>query len=157
MSLLERREGEGAVRPGAQDLGPDGFLSHQRRGGGEGRVLAVLWVMVTLLALLLGRQSQTGFSQFAAGRSKSGRQRTPDLCPRQEPKKRGPSEGHQGADAEREAVVEQGGAALGRRARGADLSLLGVLVQVGQLEAAAQQQVQELGLSRGQTILRSSK
>lgn len=114
-------------------------------------------LLALLLALLLARPNQTGFSQFTARRSESGRQRTPDLCPRQESEKRGPSEGHQGADAEREAVVEQGGAALGRRARGAVLSLLRVLLQVGQLEAAAQQQVQELGLSRGKRILKSSK
>lgn len=55
VALLERREGEGAVRPRAQLFGADGFLAHERRGGGrgEGFVLAAVWVIEGLLALLL--------------------------------------------------------------------------------------------------------
>lgn len=43
-------------------------------------------------------------------------------------------------------MVEQRGAALGRRPRRASLTFLGVFLQVGQLEAAAKQQIQELRL-----------
>lgn len=56
VSLLERREGEGAVRSRAQRFGPYGFLSHQRQRGGEDFILAVLRVAVQLLTLLLLRR-----------------------------------------------------------------------------------------------------
>lgn len=69
-----------------------------------------------------------------------------DRGPRQQPLERGSPEGDQGADAEGEAVVEQGGVAARQRAPGVLAGLLRVLLQVTQLEAAAQQQVQELRL-----------
>lgn len=69
-----------------------------------------------------------------------------NLQARQQPSKGGSSEGHQGADAEREAVVEQGGVSLRGWTSRVLLSFLRVLLHVAQLEAAAKQQVQELGL-----------
>lgn len=75
---------------------------------------------------------------------------TPNLGSWQQPLERGSPEGHQRADTEWEAVVEQGGVAA-RGGAGLDfLGLLRVLLQVGQLETAAQQQVQEVGLQEGQ-------
>lgn len=70
----------------------------------------------------------------------------PDLGPRQEAEERGSSEGHQGADAQGEPVVEEGGVGMGRRGGRAFLAFFRVLLQVGQLEAAAEQQVEELRL-----------
>lgn len=70
----------------------------------------------------------------------------PNLSPWQQPSKRGSSEGHQGADTERETVVQQRRIATRRRTSRVFLGLLWVLVQIRQLETAAKQQVQELGL-----------
>lgn len=54
ISLFEWCESEGAVGPGAQRFGADGFLAHQRgRGGGEDFVLAAGRVIGRILTLLL--------------------------------------------------------------------------------------------------------
>jgi len=70
----------------------------------------------------------------------------PDLGPGEQSHEGGPSEGDQGANAEREAVVEQGGVPAGQGPDGVLRGLLRMLLQVEQLEAAAEQQVQELRL-----------
>lgn len=58
ISLFEWCESEGAVGPGAQHFGADGFLAHQRgRGCGEDFVLAagrVIWRLLTLLLQMGG-------------------------------------------------------------------------------------------------------
>lgn len=71
----------------------------------------------------------------------------------QESLKRRPPEGHQRTDTEREAVVEERGVTTRSRTCRLILHLLWMLLQVGQLEAAAQQQVQELGLKDRQWVL----
>lgn len=70
----------------------------------------------------------------------------PDLCSWQHALGGCSAEGHQGADAEGEAVVQQGRDTSWLFPRQLALSLIWVLLQIIQLEAAAQQQVQELSL-----------
>lgn len=71
---------------------------------------------------------------------------TPNLSPWQQPSKGGSSEGHQGADTERETVVQQRRISTRHGTSRVFLGLLWVPVQVRQLETAAKQQVQELCL-----------
>lgn len=69
-----------------------------------------------------------------------------DLRAEHQPAKGSSSERHQGANTERKAVVEKRRVTSRRRTGRNFLGFVWVLLQVRQLETAAQQKVQELGL-----------